>query len=94
MLTCIAPKLSPDPSNNDYDKELNYTVTMDNARGPDITQSLLGLIVKRHPTFIEIVESDRTYAINDNTSTIRIRVCLCVFVCDTCNPSLSNAFDT
>ena len=80
MLRCIAPRLSPGPSNNDYDQELNYTVTMDNASGPDITQPLLGLILKRDPTFIEIVESDRMYAINDNTSTIRIRVCICVCV--------------
>ena len=81
MLTCIAPRLIPDPSNNDYDKELNYTVTMDNANGPNSTQPLLGLVLKRDPTFIEIVESDRMYEINDNTSTIRIRVCVYIFVC-------------
>ena len=77
-MTCIAPRLISDPSNNDYDKDLNYTVTMDNANGPDITQPFLGLILKRDPTFTEIVESDRMYEINDNTSTIRIRVCLFV----------------
>ena len=95
MLTCIAPKLIPDPSNNDYDQELNYTVTMDNANGPDITQPLLGLILKRDPTFIEIVESDRMYPINDNTATIRIRVCMCVSVCITfiVDEVWSNAFD-
>ena len=81
MLTCIAPRLIPDPSNNDYDIKLNYTVTMDNANGPDITQPFLGLILKPDPMFTEIVESDRMYAINDDTSTIRIRVCVYVFVC-------------
>ena len=80
MLTCIAPRLIPDPSNNDYDNELNYTVIMDNANGPDITQPLLGLILKRDPTFLEIVQSDRMYELNDNTSTIRIRVCVYMFV--------------
>ena len=75
-MTCIAPRLIPDPSNNDYEQELNYTVIVDNASGPDIAQPSLVLILKRDPTFIEIVESDRMYAINDNSSTIRIRVSL------------------
>ena len=81
MLRCIAPRISPSPSNNDYDRELKYTIIMDNAHGPDITQSFLRLILNRDPTFIEIEESDRMFAINDNTSTIRIRACVdvCVF---------------
>ena len=78
MLRCIAPRLIPDPSVSDIDQELNYSVILDNASGPDITQPLLGLILIRGPTFIEIVESDRIFAINDMTSPIRIRVCVYV----------------
>ena len=76
MLTCIAPRLSPDPRDFDYDQELNYTLIMDNTSGPDITQPLLGLVLKRDPIFTDIIESDRMYPTNDNTSTIHIRVCV------------------
>ena len=76
MLMCTAPGLVPDPHDIDYDQTLNYTIVLDNANGPDITQPLLQLTLKRDPVFIEIEESDRMYLINDHTSAIRIKVCM------------------
>ena len=72
-LTCIAPKLIPDANVSDNDQELKYTVIMDNASGPDITQSSLRLVLHPNPVFTAISESDRMILIG-TSSNIRIIV--------------------
>ena len=67
MLTCIAPMLIPDPSVSDSGQELNYTVIMDNASGPDITQSSLSLVLNPDPIFIGILDSDRMVPVGTNS---------------------------
>ena len=74
MLSCIAPELMPEPSLNDTDQDINYTVIMDNAMGPDITESSLRLILLPNPIFIHILDSDTVVVIGTN-STITITVC-------------------
>ena len=74
MLTCVAPELVPPPSDSDYSQELNYTVIMDNASGPDITQSTLSLVLNPDPRFTTISESSRMIPIGQNATTITINV--------------------
>ena len=64
--------LSCSPS--DIDQEINYTVIMDNAMGPDITESNLRLTLLPNPFFIGILESNRMVP-TGISSTITITVC-------------------
>ena len=73
-LACIAPMLLPQPSFSDLDQEVNYTVIMDNAMGPDIADSNLRLDLLPDPIFRDILESDTEILIGTN-STITITVC-------------------
>ena len=67
MLRCIAPMLSPSPNNDTYfGQELNYTVKVDNAGGPDITQSSLRLVLRPNPNFIGILDVDRMVPLQSN----------------------------
>ena len=67
MLKCIASTLSPSPDNDSYfGQELNYTVIMDNAGGPDITQPSLRLVLRPNPNFTGILEMDRTIPLGSN----------------------------
>ena len=52
---------------------MNYTVIMDNAPGPDASDTSLTLYVKPDPVFTEIQETDRVYIIG-STRTISILV--------------------
>ena len=72
-MSCIAPELLPVPSPSDIDQEINYTVIMDNAMGPDITESSLRLTLLPNPIFIGILDSDTVVVIGTN-STITITV--------------------
>ena len=74
MLLCIAPELLPVPSPSDIDQDINYTVIMDNAMGPDITEPSLRLNLLPNPIFIGILESDRMVP-TGSSSTITITVC-------------------
>lgn len=40
---------------------MNYTVIMDNAPGPDTSDTSLTLLMKPDPVFTEIQQSDRIY---------------------------------
>ena len=72
MLLCIAPELLPRPSPDDIDQDINYTIIMDNAMGPDITQSSLVLTLLPNPSFNGILDSSVPTGTN---STITITVC-------------------
>ena len=74
MLSCIAPELLPEPSPSDINQDINYAVIMDNAMGPDITESSLRLTLLPNPIFIGILESNRTI-LTGLYSTITINVC-------------------
>ena len=74
MLSCTAPEILPVPSPSDIDQDINYTVIMDNAMGPDITESSLRLILLSNPIFIGILDSD-TVVVIGTSSTITITVC-------------------
>lgn len=74
VLECLAPTLKSDPGDTDYSTALNYTVVVDNASGPDITNSALQLILYPDPIFLGIEETDTIHPINDNSTAIRIRV--------------------
>ena len=70
MLTCFAPELVPPPSDGNYSQELKYTVIMDNASGPDITQSGLALVLNPDPLFTSISESSRIIPVGQNATII------------------------
>ena len=74
MLSCIAPELLPEPSPTDIGQDINYAVIMDNAMGPDITESSLRLTILPNPIFIGILESNRMVPTGINSSII-INVC-------------------
>lgn len=40
---------------------LNYTLELDGAPGPDITNDSLALFLRPNPVFLEIGEADRVY---------------------------------
>ena len=73
-LLCIAPALLPEPSLSDINQKINYTVIMDDAMGPDITEFSLRLSLLPNPFFIGILESNRVVPTGIN-STITITVC-------------------
>ena len=72
MLSCIAPELLPEPSPSDIDRDINYAVIMDNAKGPDITEPSLRLTLLPNPIFIGILESNRMVSTGINSSIIII----------------------
>ena len=73
-LVCSAPTLNSSARDTYFNTPLNYTIVMDNARGPDVTNNLLQLILKPNPVFNGIEEADTTHPINDNSTSIRIQV--------------------
>ena len=73
-LVCLTPALKPHPHDIDYNTPLNYTIVVDNASGPDPTKFFLQLILKPDPTFTGIDETDTMHPINDNITSIQIRV--------------------
>ena len=74
MLACVAPMLLPQPSISDLDQEVNYTVILDNAMGPDIAEFSLRLNLLPDPIFLGILESDTEVPIRTNLI-ITISVC-------------------
>ena len=68
-ISCVVPPLTRlQPSDTDG---LSYTIVMDNAPGPDLTDDKLQISVEPNPDVFELVESDYNVG---SSAPIRIEV--------------------